>query len=823
VRALEALRQPRADRRGRYLSGGVESGFAHVERDSWPTRLLHVKGRRNVRVLEVPAAVSSLNQGDVFILDAGLTLFVWNGAEASRAEKLKGAEVARAVNADERGGRAALLVLEAGGEGERDFLAALGWAGEGAPPILSAAEGGGDEEAEAAAAPRLFRQPPGGALAELPERPLARAMLASDSVCVLVAGGAAYAWVGKAAGKAEKAAALATAAEGAKAAALPPSAQLRCVKEGAEPPLFTQAFFRWHAPSMPVYAAPQPGAPRVSETVDVAALVQSAKAAAAAAEEAAVVEQPGSGKVSVWRIESFERAPVPPEQYGQFYAGDSYVVLYTYRDGSNRDAAFIYFWLGRGSSQDERAAAALQTKALCDAMGGSPVHVRVAQGREPRHFCQLWGGRFVVHSGGHPSGFKNAEAAAEAGAVGSAPALYHVRGSGGHSTHAVQVALGCASLNSGDCFALLLPAAGGAAAAAHVWEGKYSSEEERATARAVAASLGGAFGVRAPPALQAEGGESEAFWAALGGRGPYSAFAEGATPSQAPRLFQLCDAAAGGAGVRCEEVHAFGQDDLCDDDVMLLDVVSAVFLWVGGGATENEKREADALAERYVAACAAVDGRPADTPVVRCRAGEEPSIFTCHFLGWDASKQAAFRDPQQERERAAAAAAAEAAAARDAAEAAAAEELSRRAAASLRVQEEAEAAKAAARAAEAAAAEAAEAQAAAVRAAKVAAQEAAREAAKAKPEEAAPAPAAPASADVAGSGAGAVTIPPGSKTFGLLALRGMTQSQDGIDGTAKELYLSAAEFKAVLGCAPAEFAALPLWKRSAAKKSAGIF
>lgn len=41
----------------------MESGFAHVERDSWPTRLLHVKGRRAVRVLEVPLNLSSLNSG----------------------------------------------------------------------------------------------------------------------------------------------------------------------------------------------------------------------------------------------------------------------------------------------------------------------------------------------------------------------------------------------------------------------------------------------------------------------------------------------------------------------------------------------------------------------------------------------------------------------------------------------------------------------------------------------------------------------------------------------------------------------------------------
>ena len=80
-------------------------------------------------------------------------------------------------------------------------------------------------------------------------------------------------------------------------------------------------------------------------------------------------------------------------------------------------------------------------------------------------------------------------------------------------------------------------------------------------------------------------------------------------------LFQLCDAAAGGRGVRVEEIFSFTQDDLCDDDVMLLDAGNAVFLWIGRGATANEKEEADALAVRYVASAAAADGRDADTPV----------------------------------------------------------------------------------------------------------------------------------------------------------------------------------------------------------------
>ena len=38
-------------------------------------------------------------------------------------------------------------------------------------------------------------------------------------------------------------------------------------------------------------------------------------------------------------------------------------------------------------------------------------------------------------------------------------------------------------------------------------------------------------------------------------------------PASDPRLFQLCDAAAGGRGIQAEEIFSFTQDDLDDDDV----------------------------------------------------------------------------------------------------------------------------------------------------------------------------------------------------------------------------------------------------------------
>ena len=51
----------------------------------------------------------------------------------------------------------------------------------------------------------------------------------------------------------------------------------------------------------------------------------------------------------------------------------------------------------------------------------------------------------------------------------------------------------------------------------------------------------------------------------VGGKKEYAQFSEGAPPPEDPRLFQICDAAAGGSGVVCEEVFNFCQDDLVDE------------------------------------------------------------------------------------------------------------------------------------------------------------------------------------------------------------------------------------------------------------------
>ena len=74
-----------------------------------PDVFLHLK--INYVYLQTELSWAAMNHGDVFILDMGRQIYVWNGREAGRLEKIKGLDVARRIKDEERGGRAALEVV----------------------------------------------------------------------------------------------------------------------------------------------------------------------------------------------------------------------------------------------------------------------------------------------------------------------------------------------------------------------------------------------------------------------------------------------------------------------------------------------------------------------------------------------------------------------------------------------------------------------------------------------------------------------------------------------------------------------------------------
>lgn len=110
-----------------YLHGGCDSGFKHVIPDQHTNTLYQTKGRRYPRVFPVNISGSSLNHGDVFILDLGQNIYIWTGDSANEFEKVAGLNMAISLKNNERKGKAVIhYPRDMGGETEAAFWSALG-------------------------------------------------------------------------------------------------------------------------------------------------------------------------------------------------------------------------------------------------------------------------------------------------------------------------------------------------------------------------------------------------------------------------------------------------------------------------------------------------------------------------------------------------------------------------------------------------------------------------------------------------------------------------------------------------------------------------
>jgi len=543
---------------------------------------------------------------------------------------------------DSRGAKTERVVIGVGSTPaqEATFWAALhGSAADVLPAVADDAAAPGDTP------PALFLAKAAAGTAEkIASAPLAKAALPAGAVCLLDVGSSLFVWVSRTAPAEDRRLGLqrahgflAAEAPGARAAA--PAISL--VHEGAETELFKAAFASWDPPPTLNFTRASSGIATavVAEAVDFAALAKQRALVAAAAVT--------TTSVRAWIARETAVEAVPAERVGEFFSGDSFVVEHCYTERGAGGAAgaagaaassaahtTVYFWLGRHSDKVEQGHAALtavekadEAAARAGGGGGRVQQVRVMQGSEPVAFCAAFGGGLLVHAGG--------KAGAHAGGRAAAPHLYHIKGLAPGDVRAVEVEARAASLNSGDAF-VLVPAGG--AGGATLWFGGGADKEEHAGARRFAARLAGGGAVTEV----AEGAEPEGFWDALGGRAEYARAVPILPADRAARLFEASDAS---GALRVEEVPHFGQADLLDDSVCLLDAGSELFAWVGRRASDGERAAALGLAARYAAAAAAAGALHADVPVTRVESGAEPAAFTALFAGWDAEAAAEREDP----------------------------------------------------------------------------------------------------------------------------------------------------------------------------------
>ncbi|XP_077969403.1 gelsolin-like isoform X1 [Styela clava] len=597
----------------KYSQGGVASGFKQVKTNvSESKRLLHVKGRRSVRATEVPMKWSSFNHGDSFILDYGNDVFQWNGKECNMFEKLKADNVARAIISDEKGGKGKHTKVEPEDRVPDIMLKVL----EGSPSDIQPATSDDIKVEEKKVPASLYHvSSDTGSLkvTEVGKAPFQQGELKSGDCYILDNGshGKIFVWKGKGASKDERSGALKNATDFIKDKNYKDYTNIEMMGEGSESIMFKQFFKSWRNKGDTIGFGEKYSENKIAKIQQIKFDMKSLSNSKLAAKYRMVDD--GTGKLEIWRVEDSLK-PVDKSKYGIFFSGDCYVMLYTYKVG-RKEEYIIYFWQGSHATQDEIAASAFYAVEMDKKYDDRPVQVRVVQGKEPPHLLSLFGGKpMIIVSGGRSKG-KN-----DSGIDETALVQVFCTATGGR---AIQVATSARSLNSNDAFVLKTKSA------SYVWVGRGASDDEIAAAKYVSDKIGGSNS----PVIIKEGSEDSNLWKILGGKQEYAShprLQEELTDNPA-RLFGISNAT--GRVIVDEVPGDFTQADLCEDDVMMLDVWDQVFIWIGKGANEQERKEAPKLAVDYIKN----DSRKRDPrmSIVTITQGNEPLLFTGFLPSWD--------------------------------------------------------------------------------------------------------------------------------------------------------------------------------------------
>jgi gelsolin len=341
----------------------------------------------------------------------------------------------------------------------------------------------------------------------------------------------------------------------------------------------------------------------------------------------------------VWRIEDFQVVPWPQERTGEFYDGDSYIVLHSSKvgekDGRGQLGHDIFFWLGSKTSQDEAGTAAYKTVELDEFLHGVATQHREVQQAPSDEFMGLFP-RLKILSGGVGSGFRHVDRDAKPEAIRTLLRIFKHPVTGRAASIVVhEVEPTWQSLDEEDVFVL------DTGAKIWVWQGNKCSPMEKAKAAQVVNDLTLAKHIDVEVLSQAEsrsrlvvdllGGKDADHGALRCGR-PVKSSAKAAGGGAVPRprrLFRFSDATGKLSFDLVKEGQPIRREDFDGNDVYLFDNGKAVWVWRGLGASKAERALWIKLVQMYVKQLQDRDGS-ADvhlTPVAAVVQGNENQAF----------------------------------------------------------------------------------------------------------------------------------------------------------------------------------------------------
>lgn len=312
-------------------------------------------------------------------------------------------------------------------------------------------------------------------------------------------------------------------------------------------------------------------------------------------EAAAETEQAwhGSGEkvgIEVWRIVNFKVVPWPKEQHGEFYMGDSYIILRTYKNPEEEDLEMdLHFWIGKYSTQDEYGTAAYKTVELDTFHKDKPVQHREVQGHESRLF-KTYFPTIQYLSGGADSGFEHVTPEEYR------PRLLHISGSNKNVT-VKEVNPSRNNLKDSDVFILDM------GRTIMQWNGKGANIKEKTKAMQFLAELKGSRSRDMVTSSVHDDGDDREFLQKLD---EIDAIVvdddEEETPLQAGEkmLFKLSDAGGKMSFSKVGEGSGLVRSLLDPEDVFILDTGIDCFVWIGSSASSTERKSAMSHAHAFL-------------------------------------------------------------------------------------------------------------------------------------------------------------------------------------------------------------------------------
>ncbi|XP_069141091.1 gelsolin-like protein 2 isoform X2 [Argopecten irradians] len=293
--------------------------------------------------------------------------------------------------------------------------------------------------------------------------------------------------------------------------------------------------------------------------------------------------------IKIWRIVKFKVTDWPKEDYGKFYNGDSYILLNTYKEDDSDELLYdVHFWIGAKSSQDEYGTAAYKTVELDTFLDDKPVQHREVQSRESDLFKSYFE-EITIMKGGADTGFRRVLPEEYK------TRLFKVCGLKKRIS-VLEVSPTTENLNPDDVFIVDM------GLEVYQYNGPNANKDERFWATQYLQKLKSERGGKVK--VEVLDGETSMEHAAFGQlkdkRDDDDDDENDETDDGAePKLFRVSDES---GSTEVSEVASgnITRDMLESKDVFLLDTPSHMFVWIGGGASVDERRNGMPYAHKHL-------------------------------------------------------------------------------------------------------------------------------------------------------------------------------------------------------------------------------